>query len=583
MSLTIKIILLTLLVSTSLMAEKVAVLSAHKSALYPNGLPSHFAVANPKAQKGGTLRLGYVGIFNTTNPYVLKGTSPWGLNPLGENLVFERLMVRAPNEPFTLYGHLAAFADVAPDNRSITFYMNPKARWADGKPITTEDVQFSFETFKAKGLANQRMLLKRVKEVKLIGSDGIQFTLNPLEDGAYDPELPLVLGMLPVIPKHFFKDREFDETTLDPLLGSGPYQIAEVSPPKKIVYERRPDYWAKDEPVSKGLYNVDRIEVTYYRDEDVARMAFGAGEYDFKIEENPTKWKTAYNFKAVKDGRMKLVELENNSSMGMWGYCFNTRHPLFKDVRVREAITILFPFDWINKNLYDGDFKRRDSYFQNTDLSSTYGAQAKKVSNDERVLIKKAQSLLKDAGWVSKQGKLVDASGKPFVFELLLPAKPAEKVALTFARTLQKVGITMKIKVMDAAQLEQRRLQFSFDMMLQQWLFSRSPGNEQKFYWSSEAATQPGSRNYPGIQDPVVDTLCGKVARAATRPDLIAASRALDLKLLNGFYVIPLYYNPKHFVAYWSKFELPPFDPNYSVMVSGIWVNNKRDTNVPKS
>lgn len=579
-----RLIAVLLLSLSGLQAERVKAVSMHNSLKHPEGL-NHFAIANPKAPKGGTIRLGFVGTFNTTNPYVLKGTAPWGMSLITERLVFESLMVRAPNEPFSMYGHIAETCEIAPDKSTITFYINPKARWADGKPITPKDVLFSFETFKTQGLANQRLVYKRIIKVELVGTDGIKFTLKPLEDNpsnkpAYDPELPLIVAMMSVIPEHYFKDRKFDYTTLDPLLGSGPYAITEVKAPKKIVYTRRPDYWAKDLPTTKGLYNFDRIEVNYYRDDDVSLIAFGNGDYDVRIEENPGKWKKAYNFKAIKDGRIKITELPNNTSMGMWGYAFNTRNPIFKDVRVRQALSMLFPFQWINKTLYDGDFKKRNSYFQNTDLScQTDPAQAidlPSITNENnRQIIKKAQELLKEAGWVTKGNTLVNLhTQEPFVFELLLPNKQSEKVALTFANYLRKVGITTKIKVLDPAQLEQRRLSFSFDMLLQQWLFSRSPGNEQKFYWSSPMANQAGSRNYLGIASPAIDALCEKVARSQTRAELKAATHALDRELLNGFYVIPLYYNPKHFVAYWDKFGYPPHDPDYAVSVMGLWAKD---------
>jgi microcin C transport system substrate-binding protein len=581
-----------------LLAEKQHGIAMHNDLKYPAGF-KNFDYVNPNAPKGGTLKLGVVGTFDSTNPYITKGSPPVGLSLLSERLVFESLMERSKDEPFSLYSGIAESVEVAPDRSWITFYINPKAKWADGKPITVNDVIFSHKTLRDKGRANSRLFYSRVAKVEKVGTNGVKFTFKPKEDGSgIDPELPLLIALMSVLPEHFFAGRDFEKVSLEPMMGSGPYRIVEIKPAHRIVYERRPDYWAKDLPASRGKDNFDRVEVNYYREANVARVAFAAGEFDVKAELNPAEWYKAYDFKAVKSGQVKKVELDHINPMGMFGYCFNTRRDIFKDPRVRRALAYAFDFKWINDNFFHGVYKRHRSYFDNSELAATglpskeelalldpykselpqevftqqYTVPEANNQTELRANLKKAKELLEQAGWHVKDGVLSnDKSCQKFEFELLLYNKEDEKVAIAFARQLKHLGIIMKIRTVDPAQFERRRMTYDYDMIAHTWGVSRSPGNEQYYYWGSKFVEEPGSRNYAGIKLKAVDALCGKVATAKTRPELLTALHALDRVLLWGHYVVPLYYNNKSFLAYWDKFGFPAFTPGVPVSFMSWW------------
>lgn len=573
-------------------------IAMHNDIKYPPNFP-YFEGVNPQAPKGGILKIGGIGTFDSTNPFITKGTPPIGLSLFSEKLVFETLMYRAPDEPFTLYPLIAESIEVAPNRSWIIFHLNPKATWADGRPITAKDILFSYETLRDKGRPNFRMYYSRVATAQILGEWSIKFSFKPLEDGSFDPELPLLLGLMSILPKHFFDGKDFEKTSLDFLLGSGPYRVAEVKPGHKIIYERRPDYWGKELPCNVGLYNFDRIEVTYYRDPHVARMAFAAGEFDFYHESDPGSWKNSYDFKAVKEGKVKKVSFTHKHPAGMHAYCMNTRRDIFKDSKVRQALTYVFNGLWINKNFFHNSYQRNRSFFDNCEF-----AHQGIPSPEELTLLDpyrkeiptevfekpyyppnyfpkenfrhnklKALELLKEAGWIVQKGHLQhQGTGKPFTFELLLYNKDDEKIALAFAKDLADLGIKMTIRTIDSAQFETRRLKFDYDMIVQYWGITRSPGNEQTYYWSSAAAEEEGSRNYAGVKNPAVDFLCKRVGTARNRSELITTLHALDRILLWNHYGIPLYYNNITHIAHWEKLDHPPLSPESPIRLMSWWI-----------
>lgn len=592
-----KISLSLLLLCTQIIAAPQHGIAMHNDLKYGKDF-KHFEGVNPEAPKGGTLKLGQVGKFDTTNAYVTKGMAPLGLALTNERLVFEGLMKRSPDEPFSLYGWIAESVEVAPDRSWITFHLNPKAKWADGKSITPEDVIFTHEILKTKGRPNMRLYYKRVAKVEKLDATSVKFTFMPIEGKKdYDPELPLLIGLMSVLPKHYFQDRDFEKASFDKVLGSGPYKIVDIQPGKKISYERRKDYWGYDLPVSRGYYNFDRIEVEYYREPNVERMAFGGGASDLKGEGSPAEWFEHYDFKAVKDGRIIKYEHTHSNPVGMNSFCFNARREPFNDVRVRRAMAMVFDFDWLNKNLFHSAFERTQSYYENTELASKDLPKGNELEileahkkdlpaelfttaytvpghgeKDRRAVYRQAQKLLQEAGWEVKQGKLINSkTGKKFECEVLLFNKDDERIALQYGRNLKPLGIDLTIRFVDSAQFESRRLKFDFDLMKQHWFNSNSPGNEQYFYWGASMAKEPGSRNYPGVESKAVDDLCHRVARAKTRQELVDSVHALDRVLLWGDYVVPLYYNNKDYVAYWNKIGFVKPSPKAGLSLTALW------------
>ncbi|MCE2951003.1 MAG: extracellular solute-binding protein [Alphaproteobacteria bacterium] len=552
---------------------------------------------NPKAPKGGLIRFGVVGTFDTTNPFVTKGTPPAGLSLYSERLVFEPLMKRSGDEPFTLYGLLAEKYDIAPDRSWIIFYINPKAKWADGKPVTAKDVLFTFETLREKGQPNMRLYYGRVETAELLEGNAIKFTFKKTDEGTYDPEQPLLMALMSVIPAHFFEGRDFEKASLEPLMGSGPYRIKIIEPGRRISYERRPDYWAKDLPIQQGQYNFEEVRFDFYRDSKVAFEAFKAGAYDIYADADPSHWRTAYDFPAARQGRVIKQEWSHHNPVGLKGFAMNMRRPFFQDARVRRAFIEAFDFETLNRTLFGGEYTRSHSFFSNTELASQEIPQGKEKalletipdlpkalftesyhvprtdgSGRDRKNLKKALTLLQAAGYQLRAGKLVDAkTGTPFVFEILLYNPEDQKIALAYAKNLKVLGIDATIRTVDPTQYESRRLKFDYDMIIHTWGHSLSPGAEQKHYWTSRAAKEEGSRNYPGIQSKAIDLLCDAVSKAKDRESLVIAIRALDRALLWGDYVVPLYYSAKTRLAYWDKFGYPEINPRVGVVFSTWW------------
>ncbi len=574
---------------------------AHALAMHgaPKYAPAftHFDYANPEAPKGGEFRLSARNTYDNLNPFILKGASVDG-----SGYVLDTLMVKSADEPFTLYGLVAEWVQTPPDRSWVAFGIRAEARFHDGTPITADDVIFTFNALKTKGHPFYRFYYGAVADVEKIGEREVKFTFVEGDNR----ELPLILGELPVLPEHYWKEREFEKTTLEPFLGSGPYRFGKIDAGRSVAYERVEDYWGKDLPVNRGRYNFERIRIDYFRDETVALEAFKAGEYDLRQEYTSKVWAIGYDFPAVKAGEVELREVKHKNSTGMQGFAFNVRKPLFADRRVREALGYAYNFELANKQLFYNAYTRTHSYFSNSELASTgmitseelallepyrerlpsgvFDAEfkppffaAEKGSRDPfarstRTNLRKAVKLLKEAGWtVDGSGKLVNGAGEPFSFEILLLNPAFERISLPFIKNLERLGIEAKIRTVDLSQYETRTEKFDFDMVV--WVFgqSQSPGNEQRDFWGSVSAETPGGRNIIGIKDPVVDALIEGVISAPDREALEVGTRALDRVLLWGHYIIPHWHIQSWRLAYWNKFGYPDTTAPYGLALETWW------------
>jgi microcin C transport system substrate-binding protein len=537
---------------------------------------AHFDYVNPDAPKGGTLALSGSGTFDSLNPFILKGTAAAGLS-----LIFETLMTPSLDEPFTYYGLIAETVETPEDRSWVKFTLNPDARWHDGQPITPEDVIFSFEALTTKGHPMYRSYYANVVKAEKTGEREVTFTF----DGGVNRELPLIMGQLPVLPKHYYGGLDFEKTSLKKPIGSGPYQIKSFEPGRSIVYERVADYWGADLPVNRGRYNFDEMRYEYYRDRDVAFEAFKAGNFDLWSENSAKRWATGYEGNAFERGLIVKEKLPIRPVARMQGYVFNLRDPKFQDPRVREALDYAFDFEWTNKNLLYDAYERIDSYFHGEPKLASSGLPTGKElallepfrdqlpeevftteyhppttdgSGNNRENLRMALALLREAGWMVEDGRLVNqATGQPMAFEILLADPSGERIAAPWVNNLKRLGIDASIRVVDTAQYQNRMDHFDFEVTTELWAQSDSPGNEQRDMWSSAVADVPGSRNTAGIKDPVVDALIDKVIVAGTREDLEAAVHALDRVLLWGHYVVPHFVDDGYRVAYRNKFEQP--------------------------
>jgi microcin C transport system substrate-binding protein len=555
----------------------------------------HFDYVSPDARKGGDVRLAAIGTFDNLNPYILKGVPAAGLAQ-----TFETLTVASTDEPSSEYGLIAERIEVPADRAWVAFTLRPEARFHDGSPITAADVVWTFQTLKTKGHPAYRAYYAQVVKAEAIGPRKVKFTFGRGENR----ELPVITGQLPVLSKAYWSTRDFEKTTLDAPLGSGPYRVESVDAGRAIVYRRVKDYWGAKLPVRVGQENFDTIRYDYYRDGTVALEAFKAGQYDFRLENSAKNWATAYNLPAVARGLIKKEEIRNQVPTGMQGYVFNTRRPIFRDRRVRQALGYAFDFEWSNKNLFYGAYVRTKSYFSNSELASAGlpGGEELKVlelfrtqlvpevfttpyeppktdgRGDIRSSLREALGLLKEAGWVVRGQRLVNAeTGEPMQFEILLADPQFERITLPFAKNLERLGVTARVRTVDTAQYQNRIDSFDFDMAVTVWPESLSPGNEQTDLWTSEQAGVPGSRNLAGIRDPVVDKLVQLVIRAPDRASLVARTRALDRALLWGFYVIPQFHIRSFRVAFWDKFDRPRISPKYALGFDTWWVDAKKD------
>jgi microcin C transport system substrate-binding protein len=539
-------------------ADKPFGLSMHGEPKY-NIASKHLDYVNPDAPKGGTVTMAGLGTFDSVNPYAIKGKSAEGLN-----LVYDRLFTRVWDEPFTMYPLIAQRYAMPEDRSTFTIYLNPLAKFHDGSAITADDVIFSFETLRDHGRPNMRRIYKLVKEIKKVDELTVHFAFGE----GYDRETVMIVAMMPVLSKKWWSGKSFDQSILEKPLLNGPYKIAEIDPGRRIVYERVKDYWAKDMLTNVGHFNYDRVVYDYYRDDTVAFEAFKAGNLMLRREYDASKWSSGYDFPAVKDGRVTMAELPHGRPEKVRSFIFNTRRAPFDDIRVRQALNLMFDFDWLNKNIFHGEYKRINSYFPNSELAAPDAPAL--PGPDTRGNMRKANELLNAAGWTVQNGKRIK-DGKPLTFEIILSAPEDEKIALHFKSALAKIGIDIQIRLLDAAQYLRRLNEYDYDMTLYYWLSTLSPGTEQVLYWSCEAAKQPARFNYAGVCDPEIDALATKVAQAVDRTELVATVQALDKKLLDGTYMIPLYYAGIDDVAYWKPVTRPSQTPLYGMVLETWW------------
>lgn len=551
----------------------------------------HFDYVNPDAPKGGSVKYSATGTFDTVNEYQFKGAKAAGLGQLCDSL-----MVRSEDEPASEYGLVAESVEVPADRTWVQYNLRKEAHFNDGSPVTAADVVWTFDTLKAKGAPFYRLYYADVLKAEAVGDHAVKFTFRSGDNR----ELPSIVGEMPVLPKAYWQTRDFEKTTLDPPLCSGPYKIESVDPGRSITYRRVETYWAKDLPVNRGRYNIDTIRYDYYRDGTIALEAFKAGQYDFRLENVAKNWAVGYESPALREGLIKKEEIPNQLPEGMQGFGYNLRKPLFQDRKVRQALGYLFNFEWTNKNLFYGAYTRTDSYFSNSDLASkglpgpdelaildkfkddippevfttVYAPPKTDGSDNIRENMRTALGLLKEAGWSIKGDKLVnEKTGEPFEFEMLLVQPEFERVVLPFAQNLQRIGIKMNVRTIDTAQYIERMKNFDFDMTVVGIGSSLSPGNELRDEWSSAAADEPDSANIMGVKSKAVDALVDLVIAAPDRKSLVTRVHALDRVLLEGYYVIPNWHISSFRVAYWDKFQRPKVSPPYGLPTEAWWID----------
>lgn len=552
----------------------------HGIAMHGNpALPPDFKQlphVNAMAPKGGRLNLGVQGTFDSLNPFIVKGAKATGLR----EYVYESLMARSTDEPFSLYGLIAEHIEVPADRSSITFFLRANARFSDGRPITTEDVLFSFAMLKEKGLPNYRGYYKKITAAVALDARTVRFEFGNADNW----EMPLIMGLMPIAPKHRFTADTFERTSLDPPVGSGPYLVATVDPGRSIVYRRNPDYWANGLAIAQGRFNFDEVRYEYYRDGNALFEAFKAGTIDARPEDDPGRWAQGYRIPAVEDGRIQMRELPIGLPAGMSALVFNTRKPVFADVRVRQALTLAFDFSWVNRNLYHSLYKRTQSLFQRSYLAST-GRPADVVerallapfagnvpdavldghyqppdstNGSNRENMKRATALLREAGYVFDGDNLVkEATGEPLRFEFLTETRGQERLLLAYKESLKQLGVAVSVRQVDSSQYWSRLKTFDFDMIQTIWRASLSPGNEQANRWGSGAADTPGSLNYAGVKSPAADAMIEALLKATTNEEFTSAVRALDRVILSGDYMIPLFHVQGQWIAHWRRVRSP--------------------------
>jgi microcin C transport system substrate-binding protein len=548
----------------------------------------HFAFVNPQAPQGGTLRQAGFGSFDSLNPFINKGVAA---DDIG--LIYDTLTRHSLDEPFTEYGLLAESIERAADNSWVRFKLRPQARFHDGQPVTAEDVLFSFETLMEHGAPLYKSYYADVLKVHVEGPRTVRFEFHHSDNR----ELPLILGQLPVLPRHWWADRDFSKGNLEMPLGSGPYRVADVQAGRSIRYQRVDNWWGNDLPVNRGFYNFDEVIVDYYRDNTVALEAFKAGRFDFWLETSAKNWATAYDIPAVHSGKLRKVELPNGNPTGMQGFVFNTRRSQFQDPRVREALGLLFDFEWTNRQLFNGAYIRTRSFFENSELASSGLPDAAELELLEplreqippsvfdtefvppltdgsgiiREQQRRAYQLLQEAGWRIEGDRMLNAQGQPARIEFLLAQTEFERVLLPWKRNLNDLGIELEIRRVDISQYINRLRSRDFDMVVSGFGQSNSPGNEQREFWHSQSADNPGSRNLIGLREPAIDNLVEGLIRADSRQSLINHTRALDRVLLAGHYVVPNWHIRTWRIAYWDTIEHPLAPPPYDYALHTWW------------
>lgn len=570
--------------------QRLHALAMHGEPSLPQGF-SHYPYVNPEAPKGGRLTLATTGSFDSINPLIIKGKAAEGIR----EFTIESLMSRSLDEPFTLYGLLAQHIEVPDDRSSITFHLNPAAKFSDGHPVLADDVIFSHRLLRNHGRPNHHTYYAKVAKIEKLSELSVRMTF----DASGDREMPLIMGLMPVLPQHAIKEDDFAKTTLEPMLGSGPYVIAKVDPGRSITYERNPDYWGKDLAVNRGRFNFDRIRFDYFRDANVEFEAFKTGSVDLRKEDDPATWAEGYDFPAAKQKKVLKAAFKTGLPDGMAGLVFNTRRNVFKDKRVRQALILLFDFEWINKTLFHGLYQRTQSYFERSYLASTGepadereqallepfpGAVRPEIlagtfrfpvsegHGHNRANARQAFKLLQEAGYELKQRKMVHkATGQQLSFEVLAPSLALERLLSNYSNQLSNLGIDMRVRRVDSSQYQTRIREYDYDMMKMHWRSSLSPGNEQLFRWSSEVANTPGSFNFAGVNHPAVDAMIAAMLVAKSSEDFISAVRALDRVLLSGDYVIPLFFTPNDWVAHWQDLKFPETTALFGFHVDSWW------------
>lgn len=567
----------------------------------PDGF-DHLPYADPDAPQGGTMRYGVFGNFDNLNPIIVRGarTTARGIwfDPEFGNLVFEPLMQRSPDEPFTLYGLLAETVETDDARTYVEFTLNPAATFSDGTPVTVEDVLFTTDMMKQVGVVRPQYTdwLRKVERIEKRGERGVRFTFN----SQADRELPLLLAGLPVLPEHGFDRATFERTTLKPVIGSGPYVIEAVEAGQRIVYRKNPNYWARNLPIKRGINNFDAIVIDYFRDANAQFEAFQKGLFYVYGEGNPRHWQTAYDFPAVRDGRVKKETFATGRPAGLYALFFNTRRPVFGNRDVRGALGLLFDFEWVNKNLYYGAYKRIASFFENSELSSigrapdarerallapfkdavepdvmagTWHPPASDGSGSDRTLLRRAVDALKAVGYTFRDGRMVGTDGKALAFEILVQDADQSRIALGYARTLARIGVDAEIRQVDDAQYQLRKQSFDYDILISSLGASLSPGAEQRGRWGSASRDAAGSFNYSGAADPAIDAMIDAMSAARTREDFVAAVRAYDRILISGRYVVPLFYIGEQWLARWNFVKHPNATPLTGYYLPSFWLD----------
>ena len=561
----------------------------------------NFEYSNPDAPKKGKVKLSAIGTFDNLNPYILKGVAAYQTSYL-----FETLMKSSFDEPFSQYGLLAEKV-MLPDHRKwVRFKLRNFAKFSDGTKVTSDDVIFSFKILMSKGHPAWKNYYNQVEEVLKINELEVQFNFS----GETNRELPLIIGyQLPIFSKKYWSNKQFDKTTLDPPVGSGPYLISGLQPGRSITLKRDPNYWGKNLNVNKGRYNFDEIHTDYYRDVTVALEAFKSGAYDFRLENSSKNWATAYNFNATKNGQVIVEEIPYARPSGMQGFAFNTRKPIFKNRNVRKALTYAFDFEWSNKNLFYNAYTRTKSFFDNSELSSQSYPSKKELKilskfkdkippeifneiyqpprtddkeNGLRKNLRTARRILKDEGWIIQNDMLTNKiTGEVLKFEILLRSPLFERIVLPLKRNFKKLGIEVSIRtVQDDSQYQKRLEEFDFDMVVTNFGSVISPGNEQKNWWSSEAADQPGTQNIIGVKNPVIDEIIDKLISARDREELVLYTKVLDRILLFNYYLIPQFHIGHYRVAYWNKISRPEITSKYDLGFDFWWFDEKKNENL---
>lgn len=580
-------------------------LSEPKHALAMQGEPAlpadydHFNYVNPDAPKGGSITYCVVGSFDNLNPFILRSlrtTARGMMDQAFGNLVFEPLMQRNYDEAFSLYGLLADTADMDPERKSIEFHLDPRAKWSDDEPVTPEDVLFTYDVFTEKGRPPYSQRMKAIAKLEKTGDRSVRFTFNEKADR----EFPLIIALTPIIPKHAFNKDTFDRTTLKPVIGSGPYTVAQVVPGQRIVFKRNPHYWGKDVPSKRGFDNYDQITIEYFLNANAKQEAFKKGICAIDDDSDPVKRERDLDFPAFHRGEVIAETFDTGIPPVVNGFLFNTRLPKFSNPVVRRALGMLYDFEWANKNLFGGKYTRTMSFWQNSELSAlghpasekekallapypgrvpadvmdgTYRPPVTDGSGQDRKVLKAAFELLKSAGYTVQDGAMLDPQGKPFGFEILTASQDEERLAAIYQRTLEKLGIDVGIRSLDGDQIQSRKQRFDFEVLVGSTGFnnSLSPGIEQAGRWGSAAAKAEGSFNLAGVADPAVDAAIEAMLRARSKEDYVAAVRVLDRLLISGNYMVPTQHNNQQWLAYWNYLEHPQKTPIYGYQLPTWW------------